>query len=191
MAPTGEITVLIGQWQSGDQKAGELLFEALYDRLHSIAASCAFEERKGHSLGATALIHEAYIRFRNSEGIAITDTSHFLKLTSRVMRRILVDRARARRAAKRGCDPTWQELTESLVKTDGDADMILAVNLALEELERQSPRLALLVELRFFAGYELEEAAKVIGLNPRTLRRDWNVAKARLQVAINGHPVTQ
>jgi RNA polymerase sigma factor (TIGR02999 family) len=104
------------------------------------------------------------------------------------MHRILVDRARARQAEKRGNDPVAAQITESLIRTDADADQILSVDRALEQLSQQSGRLAQLVELRYFAGYSLEESALVMGLSERTVRRDWQVARARLRLAIDGTP---
>lgn len=162
----------------------------MYLRLHSLAVQCLKSERPGHTIGATALVHEAYLRFETSERLDIVDRSHFLALAARVMRRILVDKARARQTDRRGNDPAAVELTDALVKTDADAEGILAVDRALDRLAEQSARLAQLVELRYFAGYTFEESAVVLGLSARTVRRDWQIARTRLRVAIDGSPAT-
>jgi RNA polymerase sigma factor (TIGR02999 family) len=188
MPAPDDITRLIEQWQHGDKAAEDALFEAMYHRLHSIAVQCLKGEKPGRTVGATALVHEAYLRFKTSERLQISNRSHFLALAARVMHRILVDRARARQAEKRGNDPVAAQITESLIRTDADADQILGVDRALEQLSQQSGRLAQLVELRYFAGYSLEESALVMGLSERTVRRDWQVARARLRLAIDGTP---
>jgi RNA polymerase sigma-70 factor, ECF subfamily len=188
MAFAGEITSLIEQWRLGNKGAEDALFDAMYHRLHHIAMQCLSREKPGQTIGATALVHEAYLRFKQTERLQIADRSHFLALAARVMHRILVDRARARKTGKRGHDPIAEELDESLIKTDADADRILAVDRALEQLSQQSSRLAQLVELRYFAGYSLEESALVMGVSERTLRRDWQVARTRLRLAIDGTP---
>lgn len=184
----GEITRLIEDWQRGDKSAENALFDAMYHRLHQLALHCLRTERADQSMGATALIHEAYLRFNRSENLAIADRAHFLALSARVMRRILVDRARARQTAKRGADGRPVELDDALVRTDSDADQILSIDRALESLGQRSKRLATLVELRCFAGYTLEECAAALGVAERTAKRDWKVAMVRLQQAIDGVP---
>jgi len=182
----GEITRLITDWQRGDKAAENALFEALYHKLHSLALQCLRSEPIGQSLGPTALVHEAYLRFHRSERIELTNRAHFLALAARVMRRVLVDRARARRSEKRGGDLVRVDEPDSLIKTESDADKILAVDVALDELTRQSPRQAQLVELRYFAGFSLEESAAVMDISERTARREWQVARTRLRMAIDG-----
>lgn len=181
-----EITRLIARWQAGDKPAENALFDAMYERLHAMAIHCLRTERAGQSMGATALVHEAYLRFNRANRLDIADRSHFLALAARVMRRILVDRARARHAQKRGEDPVMSEPSEALVTSDADAIQILSVDRALEELSKQSARLAQLVELRYFAGYSMEESAVVLGVSARQTRRDWQVARTRLRLAIDG-----
>lgn len=111
MASAGDITRLIEQWQHGNRTAEDALFEVMYHRLHNIAMQCLSRERPGQMISATALVHEAYLRFRNAERLEIADRSHFLALAARVMHRILVDRARARKTGKRGNDPVPEELS--------------------------------------------------------------------------------
>ena len=184
--PDPEITRLIEQWQGGDQSAENALFQALYDRLHAMAVQCLRSERPGNSLGATGLVHEAYLRFKRAERLDIIDRSHFLALTARVMRRILVDRARARQAQKRMADPAPVQATDNLIGSDAEAVQILAVDRALDDLSKKSERLAHLVELRYFAGYTVEESAQVLGMSARQTRRDWQAARIRLRIAIDG-----
>ena len=186
MAEFGDITRLISDWQRGDKGAESAVFEALYQRLHSIAIQCLRGEGPGQSMGATALVHEAYLRFMGSERLEIVNRAHFLALAARVMHRVIVDKARARRSFKRGGDQVRTEVTPMLVGTDEDADQILAVDRALEDLELQSQRQAQLVQLRYFAGYTIEESAAVLGISDRTARREWQVARTRLRLAIDG-----
>lgn len=181
----GAISRLISEWQNGDPAAESALFEALYEKLHQIALARLRSERL-ETLGPTALVHEAYVRLRQAEDLSITDSQHFLYLASRVMRRILVDRARARLSEKRGGEFVRGELVEHLVGRKSDADEIMSVDRALTDLAKHSPRQAQLVELRYFAGFSEEEAAKTLGLSARTVRREWQVARTRLRVAING-----
>jgi RNA polymerase sigma factor (TIGR02999 family) len=183
-----EITRLISDWQRGNRDAENALFEALYLRLHGIAVQCLRSETPGHSMGPTMLVHEAYLRFERSERLEVTDRGHFLALAARVMRRIVVDRARARRTEKRGGDQMHDDLEQAFASTDSEVDEILAVDRALESLFRQSQRQAQLVELRFFAGFNEDEAADALGISTRTARREWQVARTRLRMAINGTP---
>jgi len=184
--PSDDITRLISEWQRGNKAAENSLFDALYRRLHSKALQVLRNEAPGQSMGPTALVHEAYLRLERSERLEILDRYHFLKLVAKVMHQILVDRARARRSEKRGGELVRLEDADQLVRTDADADEILAVDLALLSLKRQSRRQAELVELKYYAGYTLEESAAVMGVSERTARRDWDVARVRLQEAIDG-----
>jgi RNA polymerase sigma-70 factor, ECF subfamily len=186
MSSEGEITRLISEWKHGDRHAENRLFELLYHKLRHIAAQCLRDEERCRTLGPTALVHEAYIRFSRSEDLQVADRQHFLALAARVMRQILTDAARSRRSGKRGSDPQRVELADSMVRTDADADQILAVDQALLELSQKFPRQAELVQLRFFGGWSLEEAAAAIGVSQRTARREWQVARVRLKESIDG-----
>jgi RNA polymerase sigma factor (TIGR02999 family) len=183
-----EITRLIAEWREGDRSAENRLFELLYQKLRDIAVQCMRDEERCRTLGPTALVHEAYLRLSKSQHLDVSDRTHFLALAARVMRQILTDTARARRSAKRGGDPNRVELTECMIKTDSEADEIIAVDRALKQLSRQFPRQAVLVELRYFGGRSLEEAAAVMGVSARTARREWQVARIRLKEAIDGRP---
>lgn len=181
-----EITRLIARWQHGDRTAEGLLYDCLYKKLRSLAAQCLVNEKNAASLTPTALVHEAYIRLMRSKQLKIKERGHFLALISRVMRRIVVDRARAIAAARRGGAPQRVDLTEAMIFTDEKVDEILALNNALEQLAKSRPREASLVELRFFAGFSLDEAATALGVSERTARRDWEVARVYLKDAIDG-----
>jgi len=181
-----DITKMIAEWRRGDKAAENLLFAALYQKLHTLAVHCLRTERHAQTLGPTALVHEAYMRFRRAETLSITDRNHLMALAARVMRRILVDKARARQTARRSglSDPV--DRADEFVRTDADADQIIVIDRALEQLAQQSARQAQLVELRYFAGYTLEESAAVMDISTRTARRDWDVARTRLRIAIDG-----
>jgi RNA polymerase sigma factor (TIGR02999 family) len=185
MEPSDDITRLIAEWQSGNQEAEAALFEKLYQRLHGIAAHLARHEQANETLGATGLLHEAYVRLCQSGDLKIVNREHFLALAARVMRRILVDRARARKAIKREeTDPPADGLL--WFRREADADEVISVDRALEALSERSQRQYLLVELRFFGGYTIEETAAVLKISPRHARREWDVARTRLREAIDG-----
>jgi RNA polymerase sigma factor (TIGR02999 family) len=180
-----EITRLILGWQSGDQLAESALFDKLYDRLHAIASNLVRHEPASRTLGPTALVHEAYVRFCGSHQLNISNRGHFLALAARVMRRILVDRARARKAAKRD---GGLELNRDLEWFPSEADMeeVIAVDQALDQLQRLAPRQCRLVELRYFGGYTIEECASVLHISPRQIKREWDIARVRLREAMDG-----
>jgi RNA polymerase sigma factor (TIGR02999 family) len=188
MGPDGEITRLISDWQRGAPGAENALFNALYKKLHKLAVQCLQSERRDQAPGATSLVHEAYLRFRQMQDVEIVNSGHFLALAAQVMRRIVVDRARARRSEKRGGDAVATELPDDLAVPDADVEEILAVDFALQDLARHSPRKAQLVELRYFAGFSEEESAACLGISVRTVRRDWQIARTRLRIAIDGNP---
>lgn len=181
-----DITVLISRWQRGDRDAEKALFETLYQTLRALAAQCLAGEARAQTLTPTALVHEAYLRLIKTKELKIGDRTHFLALVSRVMRRIIVDRARAIRSEKRGAKPHRVDLLESMAFTDKNVDEILAVDHALLQLSAHRPREASLVELRFFAGFSLDEAAAALQISGRTARRDWEQARIYLKDAIDG-----
>jgi len=182
---SGDITRLLDQWLAGNREAEAALFSAMYKALYAIALRCVRSEAPGGSLGPTALVHEAYLRFTRAENINLNGRSHFLALSAQVMRRILVDRARARRAARRDGQLVTEEMID-LVQTDRDADRILAVDRAMETLSKDFPDGAKIVELRWFAGYSEDECAAILSVSSRTVRRRWQVARTRLKVLIDG-----
>ena len=188
MSGSGPVTRLIEDWQRGVAGAENALFEALYHKLHGMALNCVRNDPARRTLGASGLLHEAYLRFRRAERLEVTDSEHFVRIAGQVMRKILVDRARARKALKRdGGNPAEAGDLEVLVAQEAEADEIIAVDRALEQLASLSPRLARLVELRHFGGFSEEEAAAVLHLSVRQVRRDWREARTRLRGFIDGN----
>jgi RNA polymerase sigma-70 factor (ECF subfamily) len=144
-------------------------------------------ERPGHSLQATALINEAYVRLVDGKAVAWQDRTHFLAVSARVMRRILVDHARARRYQKRGGDAARVTFDESLVVTADPREDIVALDDALEALAKFDERKSRVIELRFFGGLSVEETASVLAVSPDTVARDWRLAKAWLRREMRTH----
>ncbi len=143
-------------------------------------------ERVGHSLQATALVNEAYVRLVDGKAVAWQDHAHFLAVSARVMRRILVDHARAKHAQKRGGGGARVTLDEALVVTDEPHQSFVALDDALEALATFDVRKSRVVELRFFGGLSIEETASVLNVSPDTVMRDWRLAKAWLQGEMRG-----
>jgi len=176
-----DITRLLEAHREGDPAALERLTTLLYGELRRIAAYYLRAERPDHSLQPTALVHEAYLRLAEQRDFHWRDRAHFFALAARVMRRILVDHARARSAEKRGSARRVVPLDETLdVVASTDLDLV-ALDDALVALERLDPQQSRVVELRYFGGLTIEEAAEVIGISPATVKRDWTMAKAWLR----------
>lgn len=152
------------------------LFPVVYDELRRVAHRQLLDEATGHTLNTTALVHEVYLRLSTADGINFIDRAHFFGLASRAMRHVLVDCARRFRSARRGHGVTPLSLDERDVPLER-AEEMLGVDEALTRLERHEPRQARVVELRFFAGLTEDEAADVLGVTPRTIRRDWAAAR--------------
>ncbi len=146
-------------------------------------------ERAGHSLQATALVNEAYLRLINANDVAWHDRAHFLAVSARVMRRLLVDHARARRYQKRGGDAPRVTFDEALVVTNEPAHDFVALDDALQALTKFDERKGRVIELRFFGGLTVEETASVLKVSPDTVMRDWRLAKAWLQHEMRGEPL--
>jgi len=189
--PTQEITRLLSAARGGDRAASDELFASVYRELHRLAhAQLSVRGRPGDTLDTTALVHEAYLRLAQPAGLSADDRAHFFNLAARVMRHVVVDYARKRDAAKRSGELVRIEVggpNEPAAETDarltGD---LLALDAALEHLEAESPRLARLVELRFFAGLGFAEIGEVLGYNERTAKRDWRKARAFLLAELAG-----
>lgn len=176
-----EITEYLRAWEQGDGGALERLVPLVYAELRSIAGKHLSSERPGHTLQPTALVNEAYLRLRGLGNVSWHDRTHFFAIASRIMRRFLVDHARARMAQKRGSDAPKVELTErDDVGHVMDAAELIDLDRALDELAARSPRLARLVELRFFSGLDIDETSSLLGCSTRTARRDWAFARAWL-----------
>jgi RNA polymerase sigma-70 factor, ECF subfamily len=180
------ITALLLKWGQGDEAARERLIPLVHQELHQIARRCMAGERVGHSLQATALVNEAYVRLVDGKAVAWQDRAHFLAVSARVMRRILVDHARAKNAHKRGGDGARVTFDEALVVTDEPRQNFVALDDALEALAKFDARKSRVVELRFFGGLSVEETASVLKVSPDTVMRDWRLAKAWLEGEMRG-----
>ena len=176
-----DVTALLLALAGGDRAALDALLPAVYADLHAQAVRALRREATGHTLQATALVHEAYLRLVDQERVPASSRSQFFGIAARVMRQILVDHARTRSAAKRGGAGQQVTLTDSVAATELPAVEVLAVHEALERLELLDPERARLVELRYFAGLTIAETAAVLGMSPATAKRDWAVASAWLR----------
>ncbi len=182
------VTGLLLKWGRGDEGALERLIPLVHRELHQIAQRCMAGERAGHSLQATVLVNEAYLRLVNTKDVVWQDRAHFLAVGARVMRRILVDHARARRARKRGGHDTRVTFDEALVVTNEPRQDFVALDDALDMLATFDPRKSRVIELRFFGGLSVEETASVLKVSPATVMGDWRLAKAWLRREMRGDP---
>jgi len=180
------VTGLLLKWGRGDEDALERLIPLVYRELHQIARRCMAGERAGHSLQATVLVNEAYLRLVDAKDVAWHDRAHFLAVAARAMRRILVDHARARRAEKRGGPATKVTFNEALVVINEPREDFVRLDDALEVLAAFDERKSRVVELRFFGGLTVEETATVLKVSPGTVRGDWRLARAWLQREMRG-----
>jgi RNA polymerase sigma-70 factor (ECF subfamily) len=173
---SGEVTQLLKAMASGDTKAAEDLLPLVYAELHRLAKSYMRRERPDHTLQATALINEAYLRLAKDD----TDwksREHFIGVSANVMRRVLVDYARAHKAEQRGGGLKRVEMEDDLAISAGKLDEISELDEALKRLEKENPRQAKVVELRYFGGLSVEQIASFLGLSPRSVKRDWSLAR--------------
>jgi len=178
--PAGEMTELLRRVAQGDKEAEADLLRQVYQELHRIAAAYFLRERADHTLQATALVHEAYLRLAGQTEIDWQNRSHFFSVAARVMRRILVDHARQRSAGKRGGGGPLIPLDDNLVVTDEQCERFPDLDAALDRLENMRPRWAKVVELRYFGGLTEEEIAETLGISARTVKREWQRARAWL-----------
>ncbi len=178
--PPGEATRLLQNLSAGDESAADALFPLIYQDLRGLAQSYLRQERKGHTLQATALVHEAYMRLVKLDGQSIDGKAHFFRLAARAMRRLLVDYARQRLAKKRGENPVFQTQADLQHVGVWRQEEILDLDDALRRLAEKDSRKARLVELRFFGGLSILEAAETLGIGHSTADRDWAFAKAWL-----------
>jgi RNA polymerase sigma factor (TIGR02999 family) len=174
----GDLTRLLRAWRAGDEAARERLMERVYSELRKIAGAQMRRERRMQTLEVTGLVHEAFLRLSDQRRIDWRDRVHFFGLAATCMRRVLVDRARARAAAKR--NPEEFVLTEGRGGRTASPEELLDLDRALEKLAVEHPRLAQVVEMRWFAGLELVEIGEVLGVSDRTVKRDWAFARAWL-----------
>lgn len=173
--PDEGVTRLLHRLRDGDPGALDRLFPVVYDELRRIAGWQMRRERAGHTLDATALVHEAYLRLAAGAGLRPSDRAHFLGIAARAMRQVLVDHARRQGAAKRGGGLRRTTITGKDIPAELDPDALLALDQALEGLEERQRRI---VEMRFFAGLEETEIAEALGVSTRTVQRDWLRARA-------------
>ncbi len=183
----GAVTDLLARVRAGDATAMDRLFTLVYADLKSRARQQLARGRPGETLDTTAVVHEAYLKLVDSRHTAYNDRVHFFAVASRAMRQILVDAARKKRAAKRGAGVPAVSLAGVADETAGRTVELIALDDALVELAALDQRLARVVELRFFGGLSTEEIAEAMGSSPRTVKRDWQKARALLLDAI-GHP---
>src|SRR5690348_16772219 len=176
---SNEATLLLRAWGAGDRNALDRLTPIVYGELRRLAARYTKRERPGHSLQATALVNEAYLRLVDYKHMQWHDRSHFFAVSAQLMRRILVEHAR-RHNLKRGADVQHVALEESAVVGGGRPADLLGLDEALNELARLDARKAQVVEMRFFGGLSVEEIAEVLEVSPITVMRDWTTAKAWL-----------
>jgi RNA polymerase sigma factor (TIGR02999 family) len=184
---TSEVTSLLAALSEGHTNAMDRLMPVIYDELWRLASAQLRRERGDHTLGATALVHEAYLRLVDQRAVNWQGRAHFFGIAAQAMRRILVDHARRRTADKRGLD-RQVTLDDALQGASGAAsDEVLAVHEALDRLAQFDARQAQLIELRYFAGFTIEETAALLGISTATASRDWTVARAWLQRELGPH----
>lgn len=175
-----DVTRILNAIEQGDSKAGEELLPLVYDELRKLAGYRMANEASGHTLQATALVHEAWLRLVGSNERGWKNRAHFFAAAAEAMRRILVEHARRKKSLKRGGGAEREELDESAVALAAPPDELLAVHEALDALAGQDPQAAELVKLRYFVGMTMEEAAAAMGLSTRTAERLWTYARVWL-----------
>ena len=175
------ITQLLVQWSNGDQQALDQLTPLVYDQLRQMAHTYLRRERPDHTLQATALVHEAYLRLIDQHSVSWQNRAHFFGIASQMMRRILVNHALAKATAKRGGDAEKLSVEEATgFAGQRDVDLI-SLDEALKELELLDPKQTRIVELRFFGGLSIKETAEVLKLSPATVKREWSTARLWLR----------
>ncbi|MHB1170438.1 MAG: sigma-70 family RNA polymerase sigma factor [Longimicrobiales bacterium] len=187
-ASGASVTILLHRLRAGDPEALDRLLPLVYDDLRVLARSQLRGERPSHTLDATALVHEAFLRLNQREQLEPADRHHFFAIAAQAMRRVLIDHARTRNRIKRGGGQQAVTLDENAFLSDEAADELLALDQALERLAAANERAARVVEQRFFAGLTLEETAEVLGVSLKTVQRDWILARAWLRKEIAGDP---
>lgn len=175
-----DVTRALTELAQGDAHALDRLFPLVYDQLRDMARLALRHERRDHTLSATALVHEAYLKLVRLDRIDWRGRAHFFGVCAPLMRRILISHARARNADKRGGGAEQTTLDDALVAAEARPAELVALDEALTRLEAMSPRQARVVECRYFAGMDIEETAVALGVSPATVKREWTVARAWL-----------
>lgn len=184
--PAGEVTELLVRWSKGDTEALDQLLPIVYAELRRIADAYLRRERSGHTLQATALVHEAFLKLVKAQDLEWKNREQFFGISANLMRHILVDHARTATAVKRGGVASNLPLDESLtISNESDANLLL-LDEALNKLAAIDPQAARIVELRYFAGLTIEETAEVTKTSPMTVKREWATARAWLHREISG-----
>ncbi|MGI8481347.1 MAG: sigma-70 family RNA polymerase sigma factor [Chthoniobacterales bacterium] len=188
--PPPDITLILSEWSAGNAEAAERLMPLVYQELRRLARQHLQRERSDHTLQPTALVHEAYLRLVDQSRVSWQNRAQFFGVAAQLMRRILVDHARAHAAEKRGGNVEYVLLDEAAAPAEERPVNLLALDDALTQLASLDSRKSRIVELRFFGGLTVEETAEAMGLNSATVRRDWTFAKAWLHRALGGMPAS-
>jgi len=175
-----EVTQLLADWGRGDRSALEKLLPLVHAELRRIAQRQMSHERPGHTLQATALVNEAYLKLAGQQEFEWQNRAHFFAVAAQVMRHILIDHARAHARDKRGGGAIQVSLNEAAMLAEDQAEHFVALDEALRTLEQIDPQKGRIVELRYFGGLSIEETAEVLNISPRTVRREWQRARAWL-----------
>lgn len=178
---SGHVTELLLRWRGGSQTALDELIPIVYTELRRLAQFHLQSERPEHSLQATALTHEAFVRLFGYQRVDWQNRAHFFAMASRIMRRVLVEHARKRRAQKRGGAARAVTLTDAHARTEPFAVDVIALHEALTKLSEKDARQGSIVELRYFGGLNTDETAEVLEISPATVKRDWRVARLWLK----------
>ena len=186
-----DVTELLLAWSNGDEKALKKLTSIVYNELHRLARRYMAVERPDHTLQATALVNEAYMRLVNWKPMRWQNRAHFFAVSAQLMRRILVDFARTHQRQKRGAGQRRLSLEDVAVVSPGRGEDLVAFDDALKRLAEFDGRKAQVVELRFFGGLSVEETAEVLKVSPFTVLRDWKLAKLWLLRELNGEPAPE
>ena len=175
-----DLTLILDAVERGDDGAVDKLLPAVYEELRQLAAQKLSHERPGHTLQATALVHEAYLRLAGSEGQGWRSRTYFFGAAAEAMRRILIENARRKHRLKHGGDRVRVEIMDEDLAEEGDSEDLIALDEALTELAESDPKKAELVKLRYFAGLTIEQAAQLLDISSATAKRQWTYARAWL-----------
>ena len=186
-APNEQATRLLIDWSNGNRDAAAGLMPLVYDELRMLARSYLQRERADHTLQATSLLHEAYLRLVDQKTTSWQNRAHFFGVAAQLMRRVLVDHARRHRTDKRGGQWTKIEFDEALAPATGRSLDVIALDDALHDLAKLNPQHSQIVELRFFGGMKTDEVAEVLDISPRTVQREWRMARAWLRRQMFGN----
>jgi RNA polymerase sigma factor (TIGR02999 family) len=185
-----QVSELLLHWGNGDRKALEAILPLVYNELRRLARSHLRLQRPNHTLQTTALVHEAYLRLASEKSVHVENRSHFLGIAAQLMRWILVDYERKRRAAKRGAGLTLLTLDQNLASPRRDVD-VLALDEALDRLGKLDSQQSQIIELRYFGGLSIEDTSEFLGISPATVKRSWASARAWLLREMSGKEIQE